>query len=151
VEAELGEIGGVEDDISVTNGTYADPEKAARFLREAPVDVFAPSIGTAHGVYKGEPKISFEIIEKISRENRVPLALHGGTGLSDDVFRRCIALGCSKVNISTLLKLTFIESFETYRSQNPGVNEPVKILSFQYDVLKEKTAEKIRLFSGGRV
>ena len=117
VEAELGEIGGVEDDISVSDeeAHLVDVEKAIHFLKEVPVDCFAPAIGTAHGVYKGKPSIAFDRLEAISGGSPVPLALHGGTGLSEEVFKKCIQLGCAKVNISTQLKYAFIDGFVNYQ------------------------------------
>ena len=150
VEAELGEIGGVEDDLVVdeAQANLADPEKAIRFCREMDLAVFAPAIGTAHGVYKGEPKIAFDRIELIARETGVPLALHGGTGLSDEVFQKCINLGCAKVNISTQLKHTFINSFLEFKEDNPKVFEPVKFISHQIDRLKEDVRKNIILFGG---
>jgi fructose-bisphosphate aldolase class II/tagatose 1,6-diphosphate aldolase GatY/KbaY len=150
VEAELGEIGGVEDDIVVDEETahLADPEKARIFCKKLDLAVFAPAIGTAHGVYKGEPKIAFDRIEEIARTTGVPLALHGGTGLSEEVFKRCISLGCAKVNISTLLKHTFINSFIEFKNENPEVYEPVKYIDHQINRLRSDIREKIILFGG---
>ena len=151
VEGELGEIGGVEDDMEVdmAEARYADPEKAKQFLENVRVDVFAPNIGTAHGVYKGEPKVAFDLVDRIYRENGVPLALHGGTGLSEDTFKRCIAGGCAKVNISTNLKRTYIESFDDYRKQKPEDYEPIRVIGHQIGAAKEMIKEKILLFGGG--
>lgn len=150
VEAELGEIGGVEDDESVDDAAarLADPAKAEAFARSLALDLLAPAIGTAHGIYTGEPKIAFDRIEEIARRTKLPLALHGGTGLSEDVFRRCISLGCAKVNISTHLKHVFIDSLLEYRGAHPQEYEPVKDLDFQMRRLQEATAEFIRLFGG---
>ena len=148
VEAELGEIGGVEDDIMVSeeNEHLVDPEKAMRFLQEVPVDCFAPAIGTAHGVYKGKPRIAFDRLEAISANHPVPLALHGGTGLSEEVFKKCIRLGCAKVNISTQLKYAFIDGFAQYHEQNPDEYNPLKELKAQYDAVKEAVMENITFF-----
>jgi ketose-bisphosphate aldolase len=148
VEAELGEIGGVEEEIIVAEAEahLADPEKAARFCRALPLDCFAPAIGTAHGIYKGEPRIAFDRLAEIARRTPVPLALHGGTGLSDEIFRRCIGLGCAKVNISTQLKHTFIDEFITYHQAKPTEYEPVKLLAVQFEQLKNQVKEKIGLF-----
>jgi ketose-bisphosphate aldolase len=148
VEAELGEIGGVEDDISVKeeDAHLADPVKSEKFCKEAPIDCFAPAIGTAHGVYKGEPKIAFDRIEDISGRTGLPLALHGGTGLSDEVFARAISLGCAKVNISTQLKYAFIDSFVNYYNDNNTEYNPLKEISAQSDAIKAAAIEKIRMF-----
>lgn len=154
VEAELGEIGGVEDEKSVSDedAYLADPEKAVAFCRNLPLAVFAPAIGTAHGVYKGEPKIAFDRLEEIARRTGVPIALHGGTGLSDQVFKKCISLGCAKVNISTQLKHTFLDSIVEYHSIHNQEYDPLKALAAQFDRIKNETAEKIELFgSAGRI
>ncbi len=147
VEAELGAIGGVEDDIAVADedARLADPEEAARFCHGLELDVFAPAIGTAHGVYKGEPRLAFDRIDRIANETGVPLALHGGTGLADDVFRRCIALGCAKVNISTQIKYAFVEGFAAFHATGPKV-EPVLYLDAQLARLRREVAADIELF-----
>jgi len=95
VEAELGAIVGVEDDLHIKeqDAHLADPEQSQRFCKELDIDCFAPAIGTAHGIYKGEPKIAFHLVKDISKRTGLPLALHGGTGLSEQVFPQCISLG----------------------------------------------------------
>ncbi len=149
VEAELGEIGGVEDDIDVNeeDAHLADPDKAIHFCQGLPLAVFAPAIGTSHGMYKGAPKIAFDRLETIARETGIPIALHGGTGLSDDVFQRCIKLGCAKVNISTQLKHAFIKSFVEFHTSTKEL-EPLKVLQAQFDQIKKEMAEKIVQFGG---
>jgi len=150
VEAELGEIGGVEDDNSVADdqARLADPGKAQAFCAQVQIDCLAPAIGTAHGIYKGEPRIAFDRIAEISRRIEIPLALHGGTGLSEEVFKKCIRLGCAKVNISTQLKHTFIDSFIAYHASNPDQYEPLKVLGCQYERLKQDAKTLIELFGG---
>jgi len=147
VEAELGRIRGVEEDVVVDEGQshLADPLEAEEFCRGLDLAAFAPAIGTAHGLYKGEPKIAFDLLEDIARRTGLPIALHGGTGLSDEIFRKCIALGCAKVNISTQLKHAFIDGFVEYH-QAHGEYEPLKVLAAQYDRIKSEMAAKIELF-----
>ncbi|MHC4536197.1 MAG: class II fructose-bisphosphate aldolase [Planctomycetota bacterium] len=91
VEAELGAIVGVEDDIHVKeqDAHLADSQQTVEFCRQVGPDCFAPAIGTAHGVYKGEPKIAYELLEEVAAKTAVPIALHGGTGLADEVFTKC--------------------------------------------------------------
>jgi fructose-bisphosphate aldolase class II/tagatose 1,6-diphosphate aldolase GatY/KbaY len=154
VEAELGEIGGVEDEkrIADEDAYLADPEKAVTFCRDVPLAAFAPAIGTAHGIYKGEPKIAFDRLEEIARRTGIPIALHGGTGLSDEVFKKCISLGCAKVNISTQLKHTFIDSVVEYHNVHNQEYEPLKVLACQFERMKNEIVEKIALFgSSGRL
>lgn len=148
VEAEMGAIVGVEDDIHVKeqDAHLADPDEAQRFCAAVSLDCFAPAIGTAHGIYKGEPVIAFDRIETIARRTNLPLALHGGTGLSEEVFQRCIALGCAKVNISTQLKYAHIDGFAEYHATHTAQYDPLKVLAAQYEKLKEGIVRDIQLF-----
>src|SRR5690606_32640645 len=103
VEGELGTIGGVEDDVSVdeSEAALAKPEEAIRFYEETNVDALAIAVGTAHGMYRGEPKIRFDIIEEVSRQVDVPIVLHGGSGVPDESIQKAISLGVGKVNVNT--------------------------------------------------
>jgi fructose-bisphosphate aldolase class II/tagatose 1,6-diphosphate aldolase GatY/KbaY len=150
VEAELGEIGGVEDDKKVAeeDAHLVDPDKAMVFCG-LPLAVFAPAIGTAHGVYKRTPKIAFDRLEELSSRTPMPFALHGGTGLPGETFQRCIQLGCAKVNISTQLKHAFIDGFVDYHQANQQY-EPLKPLGAQLQRLLTEVADKIREFGGER-
>jgi ketose-bisphosphate aldolase len=148
VEAELGEIAGVEEELSIDEqGAHlADPQKALAFCRQLELAAFAPAIGTAHGLYKGEPKIAFDRLEEIHRGTQTPLALHGGTGLSDQIIQRCIGLGCAKINISTQLKHSFVDGFVGYHRDHPGDYEPLKMIEAQYQAVTSLVAEKTRQF-----
>ena len=139
---------GVEDDIHVKeqDAHLADPEQAIRFCEIVKPDCFAPAIGTAHGVYKGEPKIAYDLLEEIASKTPVPLALHGGTGLADEVFKKCISLGCAKVNISTQLKYAFINGFVDYHNAHNTEYNPLKVIAAQFDALKLGIIENIKLF-----
>jgi len=150
VEAELGAIVGVEDDIHVKEqeSHLADPAQAVEFCAKAKPDCFAPAIGTAHGIYKGEPKIAYHILEKVAASTRVPIALHGGTGLSDEVFKKCITLGCAKVNISTQIKYAFIDGFVAYHNAHNTQYDPLKVIQAQFDEMKRGIAANIQLFGG---
>ena len=120
------------------------------FLENVDVDCFAPAIGTAHGVYKGEPKIAFDRLEEISKLSDTPLALHGGTGLSEEVFKKSIALGCSKINLSTQLKYAFINGCVDYFNENPNEYNPLTLLNAQYAALKKAVVENILLFGSNQ-
>ena len=148
VEGELGAIVGVEDDIFVSrqDAHLADPDQAVRFVAETGVDCFAPAIGTAHGVYKGEPVIAFDNLERISASCGVPIAIHGGTGLSDEVFRRCIELGGAKINVSTQIKHFFRDSLEQFFKDNPAEYEPVKSIRYMLDEVREMIEGFIQRF-----
>jgi len=149
VEAEMGRIVGVEDDLFVKHedSSLADPREAVEFCKGLGLAAFAPAIGTAHGIYKGEPKIAFDRLEVIARQSGVPIALHGGTGLADDVFRKAIALGCAKVNISTAIKYAFIDGFVDYHAAHKEY-EPLKPIGAQLEKVREVITTSIRLFGG---
>ena len=148
VEGELGAIVGVEDDIHVNeqDAHLADYDLSLEFVRSTGIDLFAPAIGTAHGLYKGEPKIAFDLLEQIASAITIPIAIHGGTGLSDQVFQRVIRLGGSKVNISTQLKHVFKDSLSTYFQDNPKVYEPVKILAYMRDEIQKSVEQFLDQF-----
>lgn len=148
VEAELGAIVGVEDDIHVKeqDAHLANPEQAIEFCAQVGPDCFAPAIGTAHGVYKGVPEIAYGLLEEIAGKTTPPIALHGGTGLADDVFKKCISLGCAKVNISTQLKYAFIDGFVAYHNTHDTEYNPLKVIDAQFDELKAGIVENISLF-----
>ncbi len=147
VEAEIGEIHGVEDDMVVEANHLTDPNEAEKFCRELDLAAFAAAIGTAHGYYKGEPNVAFDLIGEINRRTNTPMALHGGTGLSDEIIQRCIKLGCAKINISTNLKHVFIDSFIDYHKAH-NKYEPLHVLTAQYEALKQLFKEKITQFGG---
>ncbi len=135
VEGELGTVSGVEDQIKVAEDEAAlcDPEQALQFVEETGVDIFAPAIGTAHGVYKTKnPKLDFDRMAEINelingRELRIPLVVHGGTGLQPDVARRLVSLGGAKFNVSTDLKYTLIDATYGYISEHRDEYNPGKI------------------------
>jgi ketose-bisphosphate aldolase len=111
VEGEIESITGVEDDIgSDEEAERQSLEVALDFIRSTGVDVFAPAIGNAHGEYKSEPKLDAQRVSDIVAAQPVPIALHGGTGMTDAQFADLISRGCAKVNISTALKLTYMKS-----------------------------------------
>lgn len=150
VEAEIGQIMGVEDDMSVAEDQshLTDPAEAERFCRELDLAAFAAAIGSAHGYYKGEPKIAYDLIEQINGRTKTPMALHGGTGLDEETIKRCIALGCAKINISTNLKHVFVESFVQYHRDNPKDYEPLRLIDAQYRACKALFKSKIAEFGG---
>ena len=148
VEVELGAIVGVEDDIHVKeqDSHLVNVEQALEMCSTLDPDCFAPAIGTAHGIYKGTPKIAYNLLEEISSHTDVPLALHGGTGLSAEVFKKCIALGCAKVNISTRLKFAFIDGFADYYNNHKTEYNPLKVIESQSRQLGDAVIENIKIF-----
>ena len=135
VEGELGTVSGVEDQIKVTEdeAQLANPEQSVEFVERTGLDLFAPAIGTAHGVYKTkEPKVHFERLEKVyqllnGKTVRVPLVVHGGTGLPPEYVERLIAMGGSKFNVSTELKYTLIDTTREYIQAHREEYDPGKV------------------------
>ncbi|WP_172593013.1 class II fructose-bisphosphate aldolase [Altererythrobacter sp. B11] len=150
MEAELGQIMGVEDDMVVdeADSVLTDPEDAKRFCEALDLSAFACAVGTAHGFYKGEPVVDFDRIAAINSLTKTPMALHGGTGLSDETFAKAIARGAAKVNISTNLKHVFVESFVNYHKEKPTDFEPLRVIDAQYQACKSLFAGFIEKFGG---
>lgn len=147
VEAELGRVGGVEDDISVDEheAQLADPDECALFVERTGVPTLAPAIGTAHGIYKGEPKIDFDRIGRIAERVSVPLVLHGGSGIPDEQVRRCISLGMAKMNVATELRIVFSDAIKEVFHQNPDENDPRKYMVPAKEALKQAAMAKMKL------
>jgi len=150
MEAELGQIMGVEDDMVVAEdeSVLTDPEDAKRFCDALDLSAFACAVGTAHGFYHGDPKVDFDRIQRINQLTRTPMALHGGTGLSDETFARAIAGGSAKVNISTNLKHVFVQSFVDYHTAKPKDFEPLRLIDAQYQACKNMFHGFIEKFGG---
>ena len=111
VEGEIEAITGVEDDIgSDEEANRESLPVALDFIRKTGIDVFAPAIGNAHGVYRSEPHLDAQRVSDIVAAEPIPIALHGGTGMTDAQFTDLISRGCAKVNISTALKITYMKS-----------------------------------------
>lgn len=135
VEGELGTVCGVEDQVRVAEdeAELCDPARTVEFVEKTGVDLFAPAIGTAHGVYKTEnPKLDFDRFEKIfellnAPEPTAPLIVHGGTGLKSDVVRRLVESGGCKFNVSTDLKYTLIDATYDYIAAHRDEYNPGRI------------------------
>jgi ketose-bisphosphate aldolase len=153
VEGELGTVSGVEDQVKVAEDEAAlcDPEQAMEFVDQTGIDIFAPAIGTAHGVYKTkDPKLDFDRLQKIAelingKQIRIPLVIHGGTGLKPDVARRLVSLGGSKFNVSTDLKHALIDATYDYISSNRDEYNPGKIDISVKEAIKAKVGYWIDL------
>lgn len=148
VEAELGKIGGTEDDISVSEreALFTDPSEAERFVKEAQVDALAIAIGTAHGQYKGVPKLDFERLKEIRKRVNTPIVLHGSSGVPEDAIREAVSLGVCKVNIDTNIREAFVAAARQVLEQNPKEIDPRKMLGPAREAATAIIREKIRIF-----
>ena len=150
IEAEVGSIGGEEDGV-VGMGECADPEEC-KLIADLGVTMLAAGIGNIHGVYpENWPGLSFETLEKIQEKTgEMPLVLHGGTGIPDDMIKKAIALGVSKINVNTECQLVFAEATRKYieagkDKQGKGF-DPRKLLAPGTEAIKAKVKEKMEIF-----
>ena len=146
VEGEIGIISGVEEDIVSDKQTGADFEETMEFVRRSGIDAVAPAIGTAHGVYRGVPKLNYELVEQLGRE-KTPVVIHGGTGLSAQQFRKLIALGGRKVNISTLVKNAYLGKIKELELSGEKL-APIPFDTESRMAVKEEIKKHLAVFSG---
>ncbi len=142
VEAELGTVGGKED-THEAGVAYTDPDQAEEFVRRTGIFSFAPAIGTAHGVYKAEPRLDLERLSEIAGRVQAPLVLHGTSGVPDDTVRECIRRGICKVNYATDLRITFTKAVQAYISENGAAFDPKKYLGAARTAVTERVCELI--------
>src|SRR5699024_6842876 len=153
VEAELGKIGGTEDDITVDekDATFTSVDEAKKFVDETNVDYLAIAVGTAHGVYVGEPNLDFDRIEAIKKELNMSLVLHGSSGVADKDIKKAVSLGINKINIDTDIRISFANAVKNFVKENPDEIDPRKILGPAREAMQKTIEEKMKLFgSEGR-
>jgi fructose-bisphosphate aldolase class II len=168
VEAELGQLAGVEDDVDVANSVYTDPDQAAEFVGRTGCDSLAIAIGTSHGAYKfaGEAKLDFDRLEKIKGLlPGYPIVLHGASsvpqefvemanaygaeiagakGVPEDLLRRAAASAVCKINIDTDIRLAMTATIRKYLAENPSHFDPRQYLKVSRDAVRDMVARKIR-------
>ena len=152
VEAELGRIGGQEDDLVVEDAEamYAIPSECEQLVRETNVDCFAPALGSVHGPYKGEPKLGFDRMEEIMNLTGVPLVLHGGTGIPLKDIQRAISLGTAKINVNTENQIMQTKKIRDVLAENPEMYDPRKYMGPGRDAIKETVIGKMREFGSSQ-
>ena len=148
VEAELGKIGGTEDDIHVDekDAFFTKPEEAKEFVERTGVDALAVSIGTAHGQYKGTPELDFPRLEKIRSMVNVPIVLHGSSGVPDEAIKEAIKRGVRKVNIDTNIREAFVQACRDVLDNDAKEIDPRMVLGPAREAATAIIREKIRLF-----
>lgn len=119
VEGEVGVISGVEDDIVSETSRLATYDEVAHYIRETGVNSIAPSIGTAHGVYQGTPEINYDLIRELSDSIDCPVVVHGGTGLTEQDYKKLVEYGASKINISTAIKQAYLSAVNSAVLEEP--------------------------------
>ncbi len=145
VEAELGKVGGKEDDLDGGDGGFTDPQEAKEFVERTGVDSLAVAIGTAHGMYKGEPKLDLERLSEIREVVSVPLVLHGGSGIPDSKVQESIERGICKVNYATELRIAFTNGVNKYLNENKDAIDPKKYNKAGMEEVKKFVKEKIKV------
>lgn len=138
VEAEIGPIG------TTNNNDNYTKIKDCKKLIETNIDLLAPAIGNKHGIYEGQAKLDYILLEEINKLN-IPLVLHGASGLPDEEIKKCVKLGMAKINFNTDLQLAWSKKVKQYIEENNNVYDPRKIIKSGEKALKETIDEKLKL------
>lgn len=150
VEAELGVVGGQEDDIIADGVIYADPAECKELVDQTNIDCLAPALGSVHGPYKGEPNLGFEEMEVISSQSDLPLVLHGGTGIPLKDIQRAISLGTAKINVNTENQIQGTQAVRDELAKDTEVYDPRKYLGPMKEAIKATVIGKMREFGSSQ-
>ena len=145
VEAEIGQIGGTEDGMEGKNYN-AKLEDVIALVNSTHIDSVAPALGSVHGLYKGKPNLDFITMKKISENVSIPLVLHGGTGIPDNLIQEAIKNGINKININTELQIAWANEVRKFLKENETVYDPRKVISSGERAVKNVVKEKTKLF-----
>ena len=145
VEAELGKVGGKEDDLEAEADTNTDPEEAREFVERTGVTSLAVAIGTAHGFYASTPVLDKERVSEIKKVVSVPLVLHGASGLSDDDVRECVQRGMCKVNFATELRAAYTDAGKKLLAEKPETFDPKKFGVVGMEAVKELVKGRMKV------
>jgi len=148
VEAELGKLVGIEDDVKVdaADAIYTNPDEAADFVAKTGIDSLAVAIGTAHGKYQGEPKLDFERLAAIREKVDIPLVLHGASGLTEAQLKKAISLGICKINIDTDIRVAFSDGIKSVLAKDPNAYDPRTLCTPSRQLMQEVVQKKMRIF-----
>jgi tagatose 1,6-diphosphate aldolase GatY/KbaY len=145
VEAELGKVGGKEDDIEAELDTNTDPAEAKEFVERTGITSLAIAIGTAHGFYAGTPVLDKERVSEIRKIVSIPLVLHGGSGLSDEDVKECIQRGMCKVNFATELRAAYTEAVKKLLTEAPNTIDPKKLGIVGMEAVKSLVMDRMKV------
>jgi fructose-bisphosphate aldolase class II len=146
VEAELGTVGGQEDDVIAEGVIYADAQECVELVKRTGIDCLAPALGSVHGPYKGEPKLGFKEMQEIGELTGVPLVLHGGTGIPLKDIQQSVSLGTAKINVNTENQIASTKVIREVLAAKPEEYDPRKFLGPARDAIKATVIGKIREF-----
>lgn len=144
VEGEIGHIGGSEDGIN-SGILYTTKEEAVNFYQNTKLDFLTPALGSVHGLYQGEPKLGFDVMKEISEALNIPLVLHGGTGIPDDLIKKAISCGINKLNINTELQIAWSTAVRKFLETDTKEYDPRKVIKSGEKALKEAVINKIEI------
>lgn len=143
VEAELGKVGGKEDDLEAEEDGNTDPQEAKEFVDRTGVSSLAIAIGTAHGFYAGTPVLDKERVSEVKELVSVPLVLHGASGLSDEDVKECVRRGMCKVNFATELRVAYTDAGKKLLQEKPETFDPKKLGIAGMEAVKELVKERM--------
>ncbi|WP_042354391.1 class II fructose-bisphosphate aldolase [Bacillus rubiinfantis] len=150
VEAELGTVGGQEDDVIGESIIYADANECVELVNRTGIDCLAPALGSVHGPYKGEPKLGFKEMEEIGKLTGLPLVLHGGTGIPTKDIQKSISLGTAKINVNTENQIASAKTVREVLAANPDMYDPRKYLGPARETIKQTVIGKMREFGSSQ-
>ena len=145
VEAELGKVGGKEDDLECDEDTNTDPQEAAEFAKRTGVDSLAVAIGTAHGFYAGTPVLDKERVSEIKKVVDCPLVLHGASGLTEADVKECVERGMCKVNFATELRVAYTDACKKLYAEKPDTFDPKKFGVVGMEAVKELVKDRMMM------
>ncbi|MGD6857350.1 class II fructose-bisphosphate aldolase [Bacillus infantis] len=146
VEAELGTVGGQEDDVVADGVIYADAKECDELVKRTGIDCLAPALGSVHGPYKGEPNLGFAEMEEIGKLTGMPLVLHGGTGIPTKDIQKAVSLGTAKINVNTENQIASAKRVREVLAADTEVYDPRKYLGPAREAIKETVIGKMREF-----
>jgi fructose-bisphosphate aldolase class II len=151
VEAELGRIGGKEDNIQVkaADAFMTDPVAAVEFVAATNVDCLAVAIGTSHGIYKGEPNLNLALLQELKSVLAIPLVLHGGSGLPTAIVKKAVEIGIRKFNVWTELAVAQTNAIRVVLEEKPTLYDPRPLFTPTIEAMKEVVKSKIQLTQAG--
>ena len=145
VEAEVGELFRLDNGVPMENKNIVDPQEVRDFLKLCTPDTLAIGIGNAHGYYKGKPDIHLEVLEAVKETTDIPLVLHGCTGMEEEVIRKAIRLGVSKINFGTEIRYKYVQYYEEGLKNLDHQGHSWKLSMYASDILVEDVKNIIRL------
>ncbi|GAB3044769.1 class II fructose-bisphosphate aldolase [Virgibacillus ainsalahensis] len=150
VEAELGTVGGQEDDVVAEGVIYADPKECLELVNRTGIDCLAPALGSVHGPYKGEPNLGFKEMKEIHDTIVLPLVLHGGTGIPTKDIQHAVSLGTAKINVNTENQMAQAKRVREVLAEKPDLYDPRKYLGPGTEAIKETVIGKMREFGSSQ-